>query len=100
MLSRTVSTFATRSALDRPLSGHSLFGFMMMNVSEMLGGIGSDASSAVPVFEKTNSTSGSFAISCSIRACIADGREECRDRVVQYVVTRVVAGPLKKKKKI
>src|SRR3546814_9665302 len=67
MLSRTVSTFATRSALDRPLSGHSLFGFMMMNVSEMLGGIGSDASSAVPVFEKTNRTSGSFAISCSIR---------------------------------
>src|SRR3546814_7554800 len=58
MLSRTVSTFATRSALDRPLSGHSLFGFMMMNVSEMLGGIGSHASSAVPVFEKTNRTSG------------------------------------------
>ena len=70
-LSSVFSTFATKSVLLSPESGHSSRGFMMMKVSEMLGGMGSAASSAVPVFEKTNRTSGSLPISRSIRDCIA-----------------------------
>ena len=43
----------------------------MMKVSETLGGIGSEAISAVPVFEKTKATSGSALTVFSTSSCIA-----------------------------
>ena len=43
----------------------------MTNMSVAFGGIGSEASSAVPVLEKTNRTSGCFATIRSIGTCIA-----------------------------
>ena len=53
------------SALDRSGSGHSACGFRMMKVSDEFGGIGSEATSAVPVFEKTKATCGNWLIACS-----------------------------------
>ncbi|GJE71742.1 hypothetical protein CHKEEEPN_3289 [Methylorubrum podarium] len=47
------SIFSWSSALDRSGSGHSSWGFRITKVSEEFCGIGSDATSAVPVFEKT-----------------------------------------------
>ena len=42
-----------------------------MNVSDALGGIGSEAISAVPVFENTNATCGSAETLRSTSSCIA-----------------------------
>ncbi|CUS43731.1 Predicted cell-wall-anchored protein SasA (LPXTG motif) [hydrothermal vent metagenome] len=52
-------------------TGHWSCGFRMTNASETFGGIGSVATSAVPVFENISSTSGSLRTASSTWSCIA-----------------------------
>ena len=59
--SRRARSAATSASLVSSGSGHSSCGFRMMKVSEAFGGIGSEAISAVPVFENTNATCGKLA---------------------------------------
>ena len=65
------STRSITSSLVSTPSGHSSCGFRMTNVSEIFGGIGSVATSAVPVFEKMKATSGSEITAFSTCRCIS-----------------------------
>src|SRR3546814_1248559 len=56
---------STTSALESTPAGHWSCGFRITKPSEMFGGIGSVATSAVPVFENINSTSGNFEMAVS-----------------------------------
>ena len=69
--SRTAAlTFSSIARLAKRGSGHLARGLKIINVSETLGGIESAARSAVPVLEKTSSTSGSLATAPSTSSCI------------------------------
>src|SRR3546814_5276686 len=63
---------STTSALESTPAGHWSCGFRITKPSEMFGGIGSVATSAVPVFENINSTSGNFEMAVSTLRCIAN----------------------------
>ena len=52
-------------------SGHWSRGFSMMKVSATFGGIGSVATSAVPIFENTSLTSGNSRSAASSDFCIS-----------------------------
>ncbi|MNT60115.1 hypothetical protein D3C72_1976730 [compost metagenome] len=65
------SSRSISSSLSSFGSGQSLRSFRMITPSEMLGGMGSTAASAVPVREKTVSTSGWALMTRSSAICIA-----------------------------
>ena len=67
----TPSIRSISSSFSRPGSGQSLRSFSTMTLSEMLGGIGSTAASAVPVRENMVSTSGWALMARSNAICIA-----------------------------
>ncbi len=60
-----------KSALGRCGSGHSSLGFIIINVSATLGGMGSVATSAVPILVKTLDTSGMGRMADSNCSCIS-----------------------------
>ena len=68
---RAASIRSCSAAFDRPGSGHSACGLSITKVSEEFGGIGSVATSAVPVFENTSATCGNRATASSTLSCIA-----------------------------
>ncbi|MNQ81780.1 hypothetical protein D3C85_968160 [compost metagenome] len=65
------SSRSIRASLSSFGSGQLLRSFRMMTPSEMFGGMGSTAASAVPVREKTVSTSGWALMTRSSAICIA-----------------------------
>src|SRR5690625_3282893 len=65
------SISSTSSALVLDGSGHSLCGFNVTKLSATLGGMGSVATSAVPIRAKSLSTSGNALILCSRISCIS-----------------------------
>src|SRR3546814_3390517 len=65
------STRSITSALVATPAGHWSCGFRITKASETFGGIGSVATSAVPVLENMSSTSGSFLTASSTLRCIA-----------------------------
>ena len=71
MFFSTSSISSTNSLFGFEGSAHSLRGFKITKISAILGGIGSVATSGVPMRENTLSTSGNALIRCSSTSCIS-----------------------------
>ena len=62
---------ALATASYTPTANYNGTATITLNVTDTFGGIGSEASSAVPVFENTSATSGSAPIRFSTSSCMA-----------------------------